>query len=182
MRIVSILLPSALFRCAALLLLLTACAGRSTVTSTEARPWPTTAHSRALTDAVDEADGYVIGTVAEAEAQWLYDDICGWIANALNRCDGTNAYRLTIHSAQPFPRYLWVFVPRGDTLVLPVGTHAVFIWKQKWVRQLQVCEQRRRTGLPLVCDADRLPVVESLDAVAAPADSALVAQLFAGKR
>ena len=148
------------------------------VQAVESRRWPTTAPLRALQLTVNESDGYVLGTVAKAEPMWLYDDICGVIAGVLGRCNGTSAYRLTIRSTQP-PMPLYVFVPHGDTLPLPVGTQAVFIWKLKWIRQLQVCEQRRRVGLPFVCESDRLAVMESLDAIAAPEDSALVADLFA---
>ena len=154
------------------------CAHLPIVEAVASRPWPTTAPYHALTLIVNESDGYLVGTVAKAEPVWLYDDICGGIASLLGRCNGTSAYQLTIRSTQP-PMPLYVFVPHGDTLVLPVGTQAVFIWKLKWIRQLQVCEQRRRVGLPYVCESDRLAVMESLDAIVNPADSALVADLFA---
>lgn len=144
------------------------------------RPWPTTAPLSALARAVDEADGYVLGTVEKAEAAWEYDDPCGIIAALLGRCDGTNAYKLTIRNADD-PLRLYVFVPRGDSLALPVGTQAVFIWQFYYAARLQQCRAQAAMTMSY-CPADQLAAVLSRDAVAAPGDSALVAWLFNEKR
>jgi len=157
--------------------LLAACARLPMVDAIESRPWPITASLRALTLAVDSADGYVLGTVERAVEDRLYDDFCG--LQLFGPCHETHAYRLTIRSDQDFPKRLWVFIPRGDTLALPVGTQAVFIWKMRWIEQLEVCAQRMRRGIGRYCESDYLPIVPSRDNVVAPADSALVAELFA---
>jgi len=162
-------------------LFLAACAGLPVVDALESRPWPMTAHLAALTDAVNEADGYVLGTVERAKEDRTYDDICGVIMTILGRCSGTHAYRLTIRSAENFPPRLWVFVPAGDTLPLTVGTEAVFLWKMRWIKQLWVCAERMRRGVGSHCESDYLPVMTSLDDVVAPQDSALVAVLFAAR-
>jgi hypothetical protein len=161
-------------------LLLVACA-RLPMSAIVPRPWPATATLTALTHAVNTADGYLLGTVAKAEPDELYNDICGVIASVLGRCNGTHAYRLTIRSEQDFPKRIWVFVPPGDTLPLPVGTQAVFLWKVRWVKQLEVCAQRMRHGFGAYCESDQLPTLASLDDVAAPSDSVYIAALFAEK-
>lgn len=161
-------------------LFLAACAGLPI--TIEPRPWPTTAPLHALTLAVSEADGYQLGTVVRAEEDRIYDDICGVIMTVLGKCHETRAYKLTIRSAENFLPRIWVFVPRGDTLVLPVGTQAIFIWKMRWIKQLEVCAQRMRRGIGNYCESDYLPVLTSHDDVAAPTDSAFVASLFAARK
>jgi hypothetical protein len=161
------------------LLALTACAGRSVPHAIELRPWSTTAKVTALAGVVTEADGYLLGTVERAEEDWTYDDPCGIIAAILGRCDGTHAYKLTIRS-DDYPKKLWVFVPARDTLVLPVGTQAVFVWTWYYAHQYALC-RARSAMYASSCPTDRLPAVLSLDAVAAPGDSALVAYLFEKK-
>lgn len=162
------------------LVLLAGCARLSVTPAITTRPWPVTAPLAALVRVVREADGYVLGTVEKAEQKWIYDDVCGVIAGLLGKCNETHTYRLTIRNAdRPFP--LYVFVPRGDTLALPVGTYAVFIWRMAWVRQLGVCAERMRRGVGNYCESDNLPVLTSRDAVVAPEDSALVSHLFGEK-
>jgi hypothetical protein len=156
-----------------------ACVHRPTVTAIESRPWPETAPINRLTYAVNEADGVLFGTVEKAEADWLYDDPCGIIASFLRRCDGTSAYKLTIRS-ETYPKRLYVFVPGRDTLPLTVGTRAVFLWKWTYAYRYQECRAHQAMSAAS-CPTDQLPAVLSRDAVAAPQDSALVADLFAHK-
>lgn len=160
--------------------MLGSCAPNRISPTIEPRPWPSTAPFHALTREVHEADGYVLGTVEKAEPDWTYDDPCGIIATVLGRCDGTAAYKLTIRNADD-PVRLWVFVPAKDTLVLPVGTRAVFVWKFYWAYRYADCRAKRGVSLSY-CPADQLPAVLSRDAVVAPGDSSLVASLFAEKR
>lgn len=149
------------------LLLATACARLSITDAIESRPWPTTASLRALTERVSHADGYILGTIARAQADWTYDRPRG----------GPATFHLTVRATDLQHWHLWVFVPQGDTLPLTVGTTAVFIWRFAYVYPLLICAQRR--AVTLVCPPDWLPVLQSLDDVASPADSTLVAELFA---
>jgi hypothetical protein len=149
------------------------------VVALASRPWPATAQIRALALAVNDADGYLLGTVEKAEADWTYDDPCGIIRTAMGRCDGTNAYKLTIRS-ETYPKRLYVFVPGRDTLPLTVGTRAVFLWKWTYAYRYQECRAHQAMSAAS-CPTDQLPAVLSRDAVAAPQDSALVADLFAHK-
>ena len=167
-------------RALVLLLVLAACARLHVSEAIPSRPWRETAKLTALEFAVDSADGYVLGTIERAQKDEIYDDFCG--LHLGGPCHETHAYRLTIRSASDTaPPRLWVFVPRGDTLALPVGTTAVFIWRMRWIQELAVCAERFRRGAGDYCFADHLPIVPSRDNVVAPADSALVAALFAGK-
>lgn len=161
---------------------LVSCAPNRIAPTIEPRPWPTTADITELERVVNEADGYMIGIVENAEQDWTYDDPCGFVDGVLGRCtDGrTDAYKLTIRDSGE-PVQLYVFVPHGDTLVLPVGTQAVFIWQAYYAKRLQQCRAQRAMTLAY-CPADQLPAVLSHDHVVAPGDSSLVASLFANKR
>ncbi len=162
-----------------LVLLVAGCARLPITAAIPTRAWTETARHDSLARAVERADGYVVGTVERADEAWLYDDICGGLSSLFGWCGGTVAYRLSIRATDPIR--LYVFVPRGDSLALPVGTRAVFLWEMAWIRRLQECGQRMRVGLPRVCESDELPVVPSRAHVAAPTDSAYVAWLFARK-
>jgi hypothetical protein len=154
-------------------MLITACATPRTVIE---HPWPTTAKPSALADVVQGADGYVLGTVVKAEADWTYDDPCGIIAGFLGRCDGTNTHKLTIQSSA-YSMKVWVFVPARDTLPVPVGTRAIFIWNWYYAKRFADC-RARAPMFSGTCPMDRLPAVLSLEAVASPSDSLFVADLF----
>lgn len=164
-----------------LLSLITYCARLPIVRAIESRPWPTTAQPKELQRVVNEADGFILGIVEKTFEDRKYDDVCGLFAGWLGKCNETHTYRLKIRGANE-PIFLWVFVPRGDTLVVPVGTSAVFIWEMKWIKQLGVCAERLRLGIWPICESDELPVVLSLDNVAAPSDYELIAYLFSQKR
>jgi len=154
------------------LLILFVCWGCHRLQVTEAiesRPWPETAKLAALTDAVNTADGYVVGTVEKAVEDWTYDRPRG----------GPHTYLLTIRATDGGKWYLRVFVPEGNYLPLSVGTYAVFIWRYAYVYPLLKC--RAHAAATLVCSPDWLPVMGSRNDVAAPSDSALVAKLFANK-
>lgn len=165
-----------------LLVFVAGCARLPVTRAITSRPWPETAALGALVHVVNEADGYVVGTVEKAEQDWLYDNPCGLIGSAFGLCnDGrTHAYRLTIRNdGEPF--WLYVFVPRGDSLAVPVGTQAVFLWQFYYAVRYAQC--RAQAAMTLAsCPTDRLPAVLSRDAVAAPGDSALVAFLFSARR
>lgn len=163
-----------------LLCLVAGCARLPIARAIESRPWPTTAATVELERVVNESDGYVLGTVEKAEQDWAYDDPCGLIGSILGRCEGTHAYRLTIRN-DGAPFWLYVFVPRGDSLALPVGTQAAFVWQFYYAVRYAQC--RAQAAMTMAsCPADRLPAVLSRDAVAAPSDSTLVAYLFAEKQ
>lgn len=167
---------------AGLLVFVAGCARLPISQAIESRPWPTTARLPALAEVVQSADGYALGTVEQTREDALYDSRCGLVNAVLGRCDGTRAHRLSIRIDDGVrrPLLLWVFVPAKDTLVLPVGTRAVFVWEMTWVKRLWQCDERN--GTSHYCESDELPVVRSLDHVVAPADSALVSFLFAEKR
>lgn len=165
-----------------LLVFVAGCARLPISHAIESRPWPTTARLSALAEVVRSADGYTLGTVEQTREDALYDSRCGLLNAVLGRCDGTRAHRLSIRTDDGVrrPLLLWVFVPAKDTLVLPVGTRAVFVWEMTWVKRLWQCSERE--GTSSYCEMDELPVVLSLDHVVAPGDSALVTFLFAEKR
>lgn len=160
-----------------LALLATACARLPIAKAIPTRDWSATASHPDLVAQVDSADGYVLGVVEKAEPDGTYDTPCGLLAGLLGQCDGTHAYRLTVRH-EGGPSRLYVFVPAGDSLALPVGTRAVFIWRTYYAARLHQC--RAQSAMTMAyCPADPLVAVLSRDAVVAPGDSLLVARLFA---
>lgn len=176
-----LLWPLALWIAAAVLIvLILGCARLPLTNAIPTREWSRPVSWEALDSVMQEADGFVVGTVERAKKDPLYDD-CGGIAELLWKCNGTFTYRLTIRSHGD-PLYLYANVPVGDTLVLPVGTRAVFVWAETWLRQLRVCWERLRLGMWHTCESDELPVIRSLDHVLPPSDSARVAWAFKVRR
>ena len=164
-----------------MLMLVASCGGLRITQAIPTREWTRSVSDRALFDSVmREADGFVVGIVERAQKDPLYDN-CGGIAAFLGKCDGTFTYRLTIRNAGD-PLYLYANVPAGDTLVLPVGTSAVFVWAETWLVQLGVCWERLRRGAGEYCEADNRAVIRSLDYVFPPRDSARVAWAFTSRR
>jgi hypothetical protein len=159
--------------------LLAGCSRLRVVQAIPTRDWTRPVTDAALESVMTEADGFVVGTVERAKKDPLYDD-CGGIAEFFGKCDGTFTYRLTIRNDGD-PLYLYANVPAGDTLVLPVGTRAVFVWGDTWLKQLGVCWERLRRGIGEHCESDQRAVIRSLDYVFPPSDSARVAWAFRGR-
>lgn len=162
------------------LLLLAGCARLPLTNAIPTREWTRPVSDAALDSVMTTADGFVVGTVERAKVDPLYDD-CGGIAEFFGKCDGTFTWRLTIRNTGK-PMHLYANVPAGDSLVLQVGTRAVFVWADTWLTQLRVCWERLRVGLPRVCEADERAVIRSLDYVLPPSDSARVAWAFKVRR
>lgn len=162
-----------------LLTLVLGCTRLRVMQAIPTREWTRPVTDEALDSVMLEADGFVVGTVERVFKDRTYDD-CGGIAELLRKCDGTFTYRLTIRNHGD-PLHLYANVPAGDSLVLPVGTRAVFVWAETWLRQLGVCWERLRRGVGEYCEADNRAVIRSLDYVFPPTDSARVAWAFRGR-
>lgn len=132
-----------------------------------AEQWP------AVEQRVARADGVYVGTIAKIDEDWLYDDICGVVAIAMHKCDGTVTYRLTI---APQDTYLWAFVPAYGTFGLFVGESAVWVWRRDVAYRYQEC--RQHAGMSGYCGYDILPMLTSDLDVLPAADSARVDSLF----
>ncbi len=121
------------------------------------------------------ADGTFVAAITEMQEDWQYDDPCGILATALNRCVATITYRVKLENGTA-NRYVYAFAHPYAEFGLHVGERAVYLWHRLPVYKYAKCKaQQAMTSA--YCDYDILDTFESDYDVLPVADSARVADL-----
>jgi hypothetical protein len=119
-----------------------------------------------------QADGVLVGQVAEMQEDWTYDDPCRLLTILTHGCDGTVTYRVKLSNWQT-DHYVWAFTPAYGVFGLHVGEKATYLWHHIVAYQFQKCSEQQAMS-SAACPYDVLDAFQSDYDVLPVADSAVV--------